>query len=106
MVESTRACPKSAACRCDAMALLSGCGHDDPASASDVAEDAGCSNIKSIAVPKNWAEYDQAVTCGLDGVRVAVYWSPGGAQASQCLDDDAARCEHAMRTLRERASGP
>jgi hypothetical protein len=81
---------------------LSACSDDnfkDPGSARDVAKHAGCSDIRKESVPAGWAKYDEAVTCSLDGVRVAVYWLSTGGEAEDCLNNDPA-CAEALRAFR------
>jgi hypothetical protein len=84
-----------------AVFAVSACSSDpsDPGSASDVAKQAGCSEIHDDTVPAAWSTYDQAVTCVLDGAHLRVYWSPDD-QAEECVDGDHEACTEAMRAFR------
>jgi hypothetical protein len=83
---------------CLTTALMAGCAHE-PESARDFAEEIGCSKIHAIQVPQDWADFDEAVECSLEGARFAVYWQRGaklGSVAGECLGGGSEACDRAM----------
>lgn len=83
--------------------VLAGCS-SQISSAREEAQKAGCSHIQQIVVPSKWANYDQGVSCSLDGATVAVYWSPPAKFAQECTAGSNEQCSAAMQAFQERLS--